>query len=191
MPELPESSRLEAALFLAKEPLPSRRLAQLADIDTSRIRPLLRDLNRRYLVDNSAFGVVEVAGGFQLRTRPEFAAWLFRLQEIPVEVRLSPAAMETLSIIAYQQPILRAKIEEIRGVQSGEILRQLLEMDLIRITGRLDEPGRPFLYGTTKRFLQVYGLTSIDDLPKGEFSEEPENPSEAEPEAKPEKGSED
>ena len=174
MTELAEMTRLEAALFLAKEPVPSRRLAQLADIaDASRVRALLRDLNQRYLADNSAFGVVEVAGGYQLRTRPEFASWLFRLQEVPVEVRLSPAAMETLAIIAYRQPILRAKIEEIRGVQSGEMLRQLLEMDLIRVAGRVDEPGRPFLYGTTKRFLQVFGLVKIDDLPQSdELSQE-------------------
>lgn len=174
MTELSETARLEAALFLAKEPIPSRRLAQLADLtDASRVRALLRDLNHRYLADNSAFGVVEVAGGYQLRTRPEFAAWLFRLQEVPIEVRLSPAAMETLSIIAYRQPIPRAKVEEIRGVQTGEILRQLLEMDLIRVAGRMDEPGRPFLYGTTKRFLQVFGLVKLDDLPRSdELSEE-------------------
>ncbi|MBO7680450.1 MAG: SMC-Scp complex subunit ScpB, partial [Thermoguttaceae bacterium] len=109
MAELTDTARLEAALFLAREPVSGRRLANLAGIaDPSKIRPLLRELNRRYLADNSAFGVVEVADGYQLRTRPEFAPWLFRLQEVPIEVRLSPAAMETLSIIAYRQPILRA-----------------------------------------------------------------------------------
>lgn len=166
MTEQPEMTRLEAALFLAKEPLASRRLAQLADIsDASRVRSLLRTLNRRYREQKCAFSVVEVAGGYQLRTRPEFAAWLFRLQEVPVEVRLTTAAMETLAIIAYRQPILRAAIESIRGVQSGDILRQLLDQDLIRIAGRLEEPGRPFLYGTTKRFLQVFGLLNLSDLP--------------------------
>ncbi|MBQ2683120.1 MAG: SMC-Scp complex subunit ScpB [Thermoguttaceae bacterium] len=166
MAELTDTARLEAALFLAREPVSGRRLANLAGIaDPGKVRSLLRELNRRYLADNSAFGVVEVADGYQLRTRPEFAPWLFRLQEVPIEVRLSPAAMETLSIIAYRQPILRAKIEEIRGVQCGDILRQLMEMDLIRITDRLEEPGRPFLYGTTKKFLQIYGLVRLSDLP--------------------------
>ncbi|MBR5627077.1 MAG: SMC-Scp complex subunit ScpB [Thermoguttaceae bacterium] len=164
--ELPEISRLEAALFLSREPVSSRRLAQLSDIeDGSRVRVLIRELNRRYAKDGCAFCAVEVAGGFQLRTHPEFAPWLFRLQEVPVEVRLTNAAMETLAIIAYKQPILRVQIEKIRGVQCGDILRQLLEQNLIRITGRSDELGRPFLYGTTKRFLQVFGLVRLEDLP--------------------------
>ena len=163
-----ERTRIEAALFLAREPLGAKRLAQLAGLDdAARVRPLLRELNRRYETDRRAFSAVEVAGGFQLRTRPEFAPWLFRLQEVPVEVRLTGAAMETLAIIAYRQPILRADIESIRGAQSGEMLRQLLEADLIRVTGRLEEPGRPFLYGTTKKFLQVFGLLKLSDLPDG------------------------
>ena len=161
-------ARVEAALFLAREPIGAKRLAQLAGIeDAARVRPILNELNHRYASERCAFSAVEVAGGFQLRTRPEFAPWLFRLQEVPVEVRLTGAAMETLSIIAYRQPILRAEIESIRGAQSGEILRQLLEADLIRVTGRREEPGRPFLYGTTKKFLQVFGLLKLSDLPDG------------------------
>lgn len=165
--ELPEIGRLEAALFLSREPVSSRRLAQLAGLeDGTRVRSLIRELNLNYRRDRNAFCVVEVAGGYQLRTRPEFAPWLFRLQEVPVEVRLTSAAMETLSIVAYKQPVLRATIERIRGVACGEILRQLLDQNLIRIAGRLEEPGRPFLYGTTRRFLQVFGLVSLDDLPE-------------------------
>lgn len=168
-----ELTRLEAALFLSRDPTPSRRLAMLADLaDGTRVRTLIRELNLRYRRDKSAFCVVEVAGGYQLRTHPEFASWLFRLQEIPVEVRLTNAVMETLAVIAYKQPILRASIERIRGVACGDILRQLLDLNLIRITGRLEEPGRPFLYGTTKRFLQVFGLVDLNDLPRRENPED-------------------
>ena len=159
-------SRLEAALFLSREPLPGRRLALLAGLkDASEVRELVKDLNRRYRAVKSAFCVVEVADGFQLRTHPEFASWLFRLQEVPVEVRLTRAAMETLAIVAYQQPILRAQIERIRGAACGDILRQLMDQNLIQIVGRLEEPGRPILYGTSKRFLQVFGLTDLSALP--------------------------
>ena len=159
-------SRLEAALFLSREPLPGRRLALLAGLkDISEARELVRDLNRRYRAAKSAFCVVEVADGFQLRTHPEFASWLFRLQEVPVEVRLTRAAMETLAIVAYQQPILRAQIERIRGAACGDILRTLMDQNLIQIVGRLEEPGRPILYGTSKRFLQVFGLTDLSALP--------------------------
>lgn len=169
--EISELSRMEAVLFLAREPVPGRKLAQLADLPEGvRIRTKIRELNQRYEKDASAFCVVEVAGGFQLRTYPEFAPWLFRMQEVPVEVRLTAAAMETLSTIAYEQPVLRSRIESVRGVQCGEILRQLLDQDLIRVAGRSEELGRPFLYGTTKRFLQMFGLVHIGALTGDHFS---------------------
>lgn len=162
-----DMARVEAVLFLAKEPIPSRKLALLADVeDGARARALVRRLNERYRRVGSAFCAVEAAGGFQLRTLPEFAPWLFRLQEAPVEARLTGSAMETLAIVAYEQPILRAKIEQIRGVHCGDVLRQLLEQDLIKIVGRSEELGRPFLYGTTKRFLTTFGLTRVEDLPR-------------------------
>ena len=162
-----DMARVEAVLFLSQEPIPSRKLALLADVeDGARARALVRRLNERYRRVGSAFCAVEVAGGFQLRTLPEFAPWLFRLQEAPVETRLTGSAMETLAIVAYEQPILRAKIEAIRGVHCGDVLRQLLEQDLIKIVGRSEELGRPFLYGTTKRFLTTFGLTRVEDLPR-------------------------
>lgn len=162
-----DMARVEAVLFLAKEPIPSRKLALLADVeDGARARALVRRLNERYRRVGCAFSAVEVAGGFQLRALPEFAPWLFRLQEAPVETRLTGSAMETLAIVAYEQPILRAKIESIRGVHCGDVLRQLLEQDLIKIVGRSEELGRPFLYGTTKRFLTTFGLTRVEDLPR-------------------------
>src|SRR5207245_252696 len=106
-----------------------------------------------------------IAGGFQLLTRPQFHPWLARLRQAGNEVRLSGPARETLAIVAYRQPIMRADIEAIRGVQCGEVLRQLMEKGLIRIAGRHDSLGRPVLYGTTKKFMQVFGLKSLRDLP--------------------------
>ena len=161
-----ELARLEAVLFLSREPLGSRNLAHLADLaDGTRARTLVRKLGRLYDAEGCAFCIVEVAGGFQLMSRPKFSPWLRRLQSSPVQVRLSVPAMDTLSVVAYRQPVLRATIESIRGVQCGEILRQLMERELVRIVGRSEELGRPFLYGTTKRFLTVFGLRHLDDLP--------------------------
>ena len=163
-------ARLEAILFLSREPLGSRKLAQLAGLaDGTKARTLVRALNRRYDAEGSAFRVEEVAGGFQLLTRPKYAPWLRRLHSIPLEVRLSAPAMETLAVVAYRQPVLRAEIEAIRGVQCGEVLRQLIERDLVRIVGRSEELGRPLLYGTTRQFLQVFGLRHLEDLPRPEF----------------------
>jgi len=162
-----ELARLEAVLFLSREPLGSRKLAQLADLaDGTRARTLVRKLGRLHNAEGCAFCVVEVAGGFQLMSRAKFSPWLRRLQSSPVEVCLSAPAMDTLSVVAYRQPVLRATIESIRGVQCGEILRQLMERELVRIVGRSEELGRPFLYGTTKRFLSVFGLRCLDDLPR-------------------------
>ncbi|KKK76351.1 hypothetical protein LCGC14_2864530, partial [marine sediment metagenome] len=148
-------ARLEAVLFLSGGPQGSRKLAELACLeDGTRARTLVGALNRLYDTQGSAFRVEEVAGGFQLMTRPKFAPWLRRLHNATVEVRLSAPTMETLAVVAYRQPVLRAEIEAVRGVQCGEILRQLIERDLVRIAGRSEELGRPFLYGTTKQFLQ-------------------------------------
>lgn len=165
-----EISRVEAVLFLMKEPCPSRKLATLAGLeDGVRARALVKKLNARYEAARSAFRAVEVGGGYQLRTLPEFAPWLFRLQEAPSEARLARSAMETLAIIAYEQPVLRATVERVRGARCGDVLRQLLEKDLIKIVGRSEELGRPFIYGTTKKFLQAFGLARIEDLPHREY----------------------
>ena len=156
---------LEAALFLAKEPMSSRRLTQLAGLpEGAKTRLLIRELNKRYDRDQSAFCIVEVAEGFQLRTRTEFAAWLVRLQGVSTMVRLSNPAMETLTVIAYRQPTPRTEVERIRGVQCGDLIRQLLDQDLAKIVGRSEELGRPFLYGTTQKFLRIFGLNSLNDL---------------------------
>jgi segregation and condensation protein B len=159
-------ARLEAALLLCREPYSSRKLAQLADLaDGTEARTLIRLLNKTYDSVGRAFRIEEVAGGYQLLTRRRLAPWLRKFQRTPREVRLSPPAIETLAIVAYRQPVVRAEVEHIRGVQSGEMLRQLLERDLIRIAGRSEELGRPLLYATTRRFLQIFGLRRLEDLP--------------------------
>lgn len=157
-------------LLLAREPVTTRKLAQFAGLaDGTEARTLVRRLNRMYDEGGSAFRAEEVAGGFQLMSRPKFGAWLRRLYASPVETRLSAPALETLAVVAYRQPVLRAEIEAVRGVDCGELLRQLMDRDLVRITGRSDELGRPYWYGTTKRFLQVFGLRHLDDLPRADI----------------------
>lgn len=179
------TARVEAVLLLASEPLSSRRIGQFASLaDGTEARTLIRRLNRLYDSQGSAFRVEEVAGGFQLLTRPKFGGWLRRLNQASVETRLSGPALETLAVVAYRQPVVRAEIESIRGVQCGEMLRQLMERDLVRIIGRSDDLGRPFLYGTTKRFLQVFGLRNLDELPRAE-SLRNDRPPEAAPEPQP------
>jgi len=169
----PDLARLEAVLLLAREPLNSRKLAQFANLaDGTQARTLIRRLNEQYDAAGRAFRVEHVAGGFQLLTRRKFAPWLRRLAHVPGESRLSAPALETLAVIAYRQPVPRADIEAVRGVNCGEILRQLLERDLVRIGGRSEELGRPFLYATTRRFLRVFGLIHLDDLPRGELLRE-------------------
>ena len=159
-------ARLEAVLFVSSQPLSTRKLAQFASlVDGTEARTLIHALNQRYHKRKTAFRVEEVAGGYQLLTRPAFAGWLRRLYQSPIQTRLSAPALETLAVVAYRQPVLRADIEAIRGVQSGEILRQLMDRNLVRITGRSTDLGRPFLYGTTKRFLQLFGLRKLDELP--------------------------
>lgn len=162
-------ARLEAVLLLAREPLTTRKLAKLANLaDGTEARTLLDELARRYDRRGCAFQVVRLAGGYQLLTRPQFSRWLRALAPSRDAVQLSDPAMETLAVVAYRQPVLRADVEAVRGVGCGEILRQLMERELLRIVGRSEELGRPFLYGTTKRFLQVFGLRSLDELPRAE-----------------------
>jgi len=163
-------ARVEAVLFLARHPISARKIAQITGLDSGvHVRALVRRLNKLYDERRMAFRVTEVGGGFQLRTRPGFESWIARLAKDPNQVRLSPPALETLTVIAYRQPILRAEIESIRGVQCGEVIRQLLERGLIRIVGRSDELGRPYLYGTGPQFLEVFGLRGLDDLPHPEY----------------------
>jgi len=166
----PRAARVEAVLLVASEPLTSRKIARFASLaDGTEARTLVRRLNQLYDLRGCAFRVEEVAGGFQLLTRARFGVWLRRLLQAPLETRLSGPALETLAVVAYRQAVVRAEVEAIRGVQCGEMLRQLMERDLVRIVGRSDELGRPFLYGTTRRFLQVFGLRDLDELPRADM----------------------
>ena len=164
--EANRTARLEAVLLLAREPLTTRKLAKLANLaDGTEARTRLEALTRQYDERGSAFQVTQVAGGYQLLTQPQFARWIRDQTPQKRDVQLSDPALETLAVVAYRQPVLRADVEAIRGVQCGELLRQLMDRDLLRIVGRSDELGRPFLYGTTRRFLQVFGLRNLDELP--------------------------
>ena len=158
---------VEAALLAADEPLTLRRLAAVAGLaDISQTRRIVERLQALYERDGTAFQVEELAGGFQLLTRPQYHLWLARMRRTGPEVRLSASARETLAIVAYRQPITRADVEAIRGVQSSDMLHQLMEKGLVRLAGRDTSLGRPVLYATTRKFLQLFGLRSLRDLPQ-------------------------
>ncbi len=156
---------VEAILFAAERPLSLKRLAEVLGVtDLDSVRRSLDELAAEYDHLQMAFTVAEVAGGLQLRTRPEFSPWLRRLKKSQAS-RLSRAALETLAVVAYKQPVMKSEIDLIRGVETGGVLKSLLEKDLIRILGRKDLPGRPLLYGTTSRFLEVFDLKDLSALP--------------------------
>lgn len=177
------AAKLEALLFVHSRPVAARRLAELVGITSViPVKQALDLLTRRYAEHGSAFTLQNLAGGYQLTTRPEHDALLNQLVREREAQKLSPATLEALAIIAYKQPIIRAQIEAIRGVACGEVLRSLIERHLIKIVGRAEELGRPILYGTTKTFLEVFGLASLDDLPKAEeFKAGLANPQPAKP----------
>jgi segregation and condensation protein B len=164
-----DSRLLEALLFSTHHPLTAGRLAELMDLPATKpVRQAIKDLNAQYEESHRSFRVEQVAGGYQLLTLPEFGEHLQKLHQREIDTKLTKAALETLASIAYKQPILRADIEAIRGVACGETIRSLMEKRLVNIAGRAEEPGRPILYGTTKRFLEVFGLNTLKDLPQSE-----------------------
>ena len=159
--------RLEAVLFLARQPLTTRRISQLAILeDGTEARVMIKSLNEHYDQTGRSFHIKRVAGGFQLLTRPQFFDWINRIKKAPPMIRLSKSAQETLTVIAYRQPIIKADIETVRGISCGEMLRQLLEKGLVKIAGRSEDLGRPFLYATTRQFLTEFGFGSIEQLPQ-------------------------
>lgn len=158
---------LEALLFIADEPLTLKKIGSVLSLTNSNdSKRLLKELQKIYDLENSSFQVEEVAGGFQLLTKAAYHTWLARLYASNTNVQISSAMKEAMAIVAYRQPITRADIEQIRGVNSSEVLRNLLEKNIVRILGRDTTLGRPVLYGTTRKFLQIYGLKSLKDLPK-------------------------
>ena len=159
-------ARLEAALVLADEPLTAKRLAEVAALtDAAEAQTLLGRLRTVLDGDGSAFAVEELAGGYQLLTRPAYHVWLLRFRRTGHDYRLTPTALETLAVVAYKQPVTRADVEQIRGTGVGEVVRGLMEKGLVRTAGRDKSLGRPQLYATTKKFLQAFGLNALSDLP--------------------------
>lgn len=189
-PEAPSplDASVEALLLVAERPMTDQKIAGLLELEDTRgdgddagsddgdaalspvqqVRGAIGRLNAGYEATGRAFRIVQVAGGHQIMTQPEHGDVLSRLRGDRQLSKLTPAALETLAIIAYRQPVLRADLEAIRGVACGEVLRGLLERRLVRIVGRAEELGRPMLYGTTKEFLQIFGLGTIKDLPKSD-----------------------
>jgi len=160
------SARLEAVLFSAQEPVSPRRLMAIGEVSSAfELQGALEKLQSAYEREGSAFQIVQMAGGWQLLTRPEYFTWLTRLRQSTGDVKLSPALLETLAIIAYRQPIMRADLEAIRGVHCVDALRELMERGLVRIVGRDESLGRPILYGTGRQFLQAFCLRDLQDLP--------------------------
>lgn len=166
---------IEAVLFASDEPLTPKRLVDIAEAGSvKQIRQCVRDLNRKYKQGGFSFRIEKIAGGFQMMTLPAFNPWLSKLIKVRTDNKLSPAALETLAVVSYKQPIIRADVEAIRGVASGEVIRNLMYKGLVKIVGLAEILGRPMLYGTTKKFLDVFGLASLKDLPKVEELKNPE-----------------
>jgi len=156
---------VEALILAAPEPISAARLADLVPRGKpGLVSELVGELNEFYEANDRAFEIWEVAGGFQLRTRSDLAPWVQQMHE-QRPARLSRAALETLAIVAYRQPVTRAEVEHVRGVDVGPILRGLTERKLVRIVGHRDVPDRPILYATSRRFLEVFGLPSLRELP--------------------------
>ncbi len=157
---------IENLIFVAEKPLTVERVSEIfPELGREEIKQILRELMMEYDHMERGFKIVEVAGGYQFRTRPEYARYISLFKRQEKTFRLSRAALETLAIIAYRQPITRTEIEEIRGVDSSGVITGLLERRLVRIRSRKDVPGRPFLYVTTEEFLEVFGLKTLADLP--------------------------
>lgn len=167
---LPLEQRVEALLFASERSLSETKIKTVLGIEgedaIKQIKSAIESLNKSYDDSSRAFRVERIAGGYRVMTREELAPLVSRLHAQRQQQKLSQAALETLSIIAYRQPVMRAEVEVIRGVASGEVLRGLMERRLVKIVGRAEELGRPMLYGTTKEFLTIFGLANLKDLPE-------------------------
>ncbi len=160
---------VEALLFASEAPVEAERIQEVLDLPSAgEARELVRVLTERLDGQGRALQIIEVGGGFRLVTRPEVAPWLVKLARSRTRSRLSRSSLETLAIIAYRQPASRPDIDAVRGVNSEAVLDNLLDRRMVRIAGRKDSPGRPFLYETTRDFLVAFGLRDLADLPKVE-----------------------
>lgn len=161
---------IEGLIFAAPYPLTSKEISEITEIDEKIVQRLIEDIAARY--EESGFMLRCIAGGYQFVTRPELKEWIEKLGRKIISTPLSAPALETLAIIAYQQPVTRSEIEQIRGVRADSAINTLLERELIMELGRKDGPGRPIVFGTTDKFLMEFNLKSLDDLPRrSEFPE--------------------
>jgi segregation and condensation protein B len=155
---------LEGLIFVSETPLTVDRMKEVLGAQKRDLQRLLSEMVEDYRASSRGFLLAEVAEGFQFRTRPEHADWIRKLKKAKTAA-LSQPALETLAIVAYRQPVVRMDIEKIRGVDSGGVLRTLLERKLVKIIGKKDVPGKPLVYGTSRRFLEVFGLKDLSELP--------------------------
>lgn len=160
-----KKSLIETLLFISGEPLTLSALKAASDIPEQDLQSILQDLMAEYSAKNGGILIIEIAGGFQMVTNPSNAKWLRKFFSASTSNKLSLPALETLSIIAYKQPIIKAEIEDIRGVNSDGVIKSLMDKRLIKIIGRKEAPGKPLLYATTREFLQYFGLKDLSELP--------------------------
>lgn len=165
MEDFQKKAILESLLFIAGEPVTAVNLAKAMEIQESEVKKIMADLISDYRERNSGILLLEIADSYQMVTNPDYAIWVKRFKNLNQTNKLSQAALETLAIIAYKQPITKLEIDQLRGVNSDGAVKGLLEKRLIKIVGKKEAPGRPFLYGTTKEFLQYFGLKNLSELP--------------------------
>ena len=158
-------SIIEGILFVAGEPVTLDTLRKIVEVDKYNTDRILQDLINDYSINNSGLLILEVAGGFQMVTNPASAPWIKKLLSTSMPKRLTQSSLETIAIIAYRQPIIKAEIEAIRGVNSDGVVKTLLDRRLVKILGRKEAPGRPLMYGTTQEFMQYFGLKDLAELP--------------------------
>ncbi len=160
-----KKSILEALLFLSGEPITLSAIKDVVNIPEAEIKRLMDELTMQYRERNGGVFIAEIANGYQMVTNPRYSDWVVKFRSTQFSTRLSMPALETLSMIAYKQPIIKAEIEQLRGVNSDSAIKTLTEKRLIKVIGRKEAPGRPFLYGTTREFLQYFGLKDLTELP--------------------------
>lgn len=161
-----ETEIIEALLFVSNNPITKSQLQEILKLED--VDKFINELNDEYAKTNRSFRIEEIAGGWQMRTKPEFSPWIKSLLNIQRRERLSGPALETLAIVAYKQPITKPEIEGIRGVNVDWVLSTLIDKNLVRVVGRKEVVGRPFMYGTATRFLEHFGLANLKDLPNVE-----------------------
>ncbi|MDA0841823.1 MAG: SMC-Scp complex subunit ScpB [Planctomycetota bacterium] len=171
MSEVNPKSIIEALFFATDEPVAAKKIAEIIKIETLEVRRLLKEMKSEYDEAGRGFEIIEVAGGWQILSREDFGEYVKQLHKTYAQAKLSQSALETLAVIAYKQPVLRAEIDAIRGVNTGPLVRTLIDRGLVKIVGRADTLGRPTLYGTTRKFLERFSLKSLKELPQAEDAE--------------------